>query len=687
MLFGSASIAGAALEVPPETQASPIRLGFLEGDVLFWRPGAGDWEAAQLNIPLAAGDALATRAGKLELQIGARSFLRAGDNTQLRLKSNEPDFLQMDISAGSLVADVRDLSQGAAVEIDTPNAVVSIAHDGYYRIDLDGETTHFVVRRGGHASLKPAGGSSADVATGEAVDIDGKTIGRLTSLAAPPFDGWDRWNYDRVDSFLAAPRSNAVSPEIYGTEELQQNGDWQYDNQYGNVWVPSSVPVGWAPYSSGRWLWDPLYGWSWVDSASWGWAPFHYGRWVYPGYWAWAPGPVVGVPFYSPALVAFFGGPGFSVGIGFPFVSWVALGWGEPLVPWWGPVGFIGSPCWWGWGGPRVVNNIVINNNTIVNANTINLHRNANVPGAMVGVPKDQFGNGAVNNLQRVAQTQGFKPLNGALPVSGKGAAGLASAPPKMQVPNLNAQRATANLQRNGAAGATNLARQSPQSFGGTPRNAVPPLSSGSKLGPAGAAALAAVQQRGPGALTGPSHAPAAGSPTNFTRGQVPPPIPNPGARSSAAGSAFDALRAGGSSATRSLSGAAPPMSRPTDFNRATSPQFNRSVAAPDMQRGSLASRSVPPPVPRRMAYASSAIERSNGWGRSSMPSTYPMRTARAPAPAPAPNVPNYGRGFGGSAPSVAAHTSAPAPAHPSVGHSFSMGGFHGGGFGGRGGR
>src|SRR5215472_13615753 len=101
LLFGSASIAGAALEVPPETQASQIRLGFLEGDVLFWRPGAGDWEAAQLNIPLAAGDALATRAGKLELQIGARSFIRAGDNTQLRLKSNEPDFLQMDISAGS----------------------------------------------------------------------------------------------------------------------------------------------------------------------------------------------------------------------------------------------------------------------------------------------------------------------------------------------------------------------------------------------------------------------------------------------------------------------------------------------------------------------------------------------------------------------------------------------------------
>jgi len=45
------------------------------------------------------------------------------------------------------------------------------------------------------------------------------------------------------------------------------------------------VPAGWAPYTNGRWLWDPVYGYSWVDYAPWGWAPFHYGRWVYNGYW------------------------------------------------------------------------------------------------------------------------------------------------------------------------------------------------------------------------------------------------------------------------------------------------------------------------------------------------------------------------------------------------------------------
>ena len=80
---------------------------------------------------------------------------------------------------------------------------------------------------------------------------------------------------------------------------------------YGAVWVPRGVAVGWAPYSTGRWVYDPYYGWTWVDDAPWGWAPYHYGRWVHvSGYWGWCPGPIVARPYYSPALVAFYGGGG-----------------------------------------------------------------------------------------------------------------------------------------------------------------------------------------------------------------------------------------------------------------------------------------------------------------------------------------------------------------------------------------
>jgi hypothetical protein len=163
------------------------------------------------------------------------------------------------------------------------------------------------------------------------------------------------------------------------------------------------VQSGWVPYSTGAWTRDPYYGWTWVDTAPWGWAPYHYGRWVFVGgFWAWAPGPVVARPVYAPALVAFLGGPGVRVGVSIsgPLVGWVPLGWGEPVVPWWGREGFIHEPSWRGWGGPRVVNNVVINNTTVVNVQNINVYRNAGVPNAVVAVNENRFGHGPITSVR-----------------------------------------------------------------------------------------------------------------------------------------------------------------------------------------------------------------------------------------------------------------------------------------------
>ena len=66
---------------------SPPRLGFVDGDVSFWRPGAEDWASAQVNTALAAGDSLyAGDGGNFELQSGPRALVRGGANTELRLE-------------------------------------------------------------------------------------------------------------------------------------------------------------------------------------------------------------------------------------------------------------------------------------------------------------------------------------------------------------------------------------------------------------------------------------------------------------------------------------------------------------------------------------------------------------------------------------------------------------------------
>jgi len=407
--------AGAAGRTPP-------RLSFVDGSVSFWRPGAEDWAPAQVNTPLAPGDALyATDGANLELQIGPRAFVRGGAGTQLSLENQDLNFLQLKITTGHLSLDLRSITTGHTIEIDTPGAAFTIDHTGYYRVDVGADTTTFITRRGGSAAMTPAGGQAAGISPSEQVVVSVSEPPSVATYVAPEVDAWDRWNYDRTDHLIDALSARYVPPGVYGADALDHYGNWREVGNYGPVWVPEGVGPTWAPYSTGRWILDPYYGWTWVDVAPWGWAPYHYGRWVYLNdYWAWAPGPVLAAPAYAPGLVAFFGGGGFGVSVGLATapVGWVALGWGEPCIPWWGHAGFVGRPWWGGWGGPHVVNNTVINNTTIVNVNNINIYRNVGVHNAVVAVPRDRFGRGGIESARLWnVDAHRLQPIHGPLPV------------------------------------------------------------------------------------------------------------------------------------------------------------------------------------------------------------------------------------------------------------------------------
>lgn len=379
-------------------ERTPPRLSFTDGEVSYWRPGADDWTQAQVNTPLAAGDELSTGAGaNLELQIGARAYARAGEDTQLGLTTLEPDYLRLRLANGTASLDVRELPSGQTLEINTPNAAFTIERPGYYRIEVTDGATRFITRRGGRAAVTTETGLPEPIGASEQVVVTGTDAPVLATYAAPELDDWDRWNYGRSDQHVASTSSRYVPAGVYGVDDLDRNGSWQTAPTYGAVWVPR-VAVGWTPYSAGTWVADPYYGWTWVDDAPWGWAPFHYGRWVYVNsYWAWSPGPRIVRPYYAPALVAFYSSPSVSVSVSFgaPF-GWVALGWGEPVVPWWGPRGCRGQARWAGWGGPRYVNNVHVKNNYYVNVNNIHGYEHAGRRGAMVTVDRGRFGRGHV---------------------------------------------------------------------------------------------------------------------------------------------------------------------------------------------------------------------------------------------------------------------------------------------------
>ncbi len=373
-----------------------------------------------MNTPLAPGDQLYTgNRGNLEVQIDSRSFVRAWGDSQLGLENHEPDFLQIKVAAGHVSLDLRALDSGRTVELDTPAAAFTIERPGYYRVDVAPDRTSFVTRRGGTASMTPAGGQAVGIAASEQVVLTGAGTAAVQTFVAPEQDVWDRWNYARTEALVDTVSARYVPQTVSGVDDLDQHGNWRVVPEYGSVWVPEGVATDWAPYTTGRWVWDPRFGWSWVDTAPWGWAPYHYGRWVHlDRVWAWAPGPVIVRPVYAPALVAFFGAPGIRVSIGAPFVSWVALGWGEPCVPWWGRPGFVGRAWWGGWGGPRVVNNVVINRTTVVNVTNINVYRNVNVRNAVVAVRPDRFGRGPVGEARiRQVDTRQLQPVRGAVDV------------------------------------------------------------------------------------------------------------------------------------------------------------------------------------------------------------------------------------------------------------------------------
>src|SRR5438309_8044024 len=451
LVFSASSSARAAAPPSPagaDTVASigrtPPRLSYVEGEVSFWRPGAADWAPAQINTALVPGDETYTgNRGNLELQIGARAFVRAWGDTQLGLVNQEPDFLQFRVTAGHVSLDLRGVEPGRTVEIDTPMAAFTVDAPGYYRVDVSPERTAFITRRSGRATMTVAGGSAVAIAPSEEVVLDGATTPRVQSFVAPPLDVWDSWNYARTDELIDSMSARYVPAGVYGVDDLDHYGAWRVVPTYGAVWVPREVATGWAPYSTGRWVADPQYGWTWVDAAPWGWAPYHYGRWVYvDGYWAWAPGPIVARPVYAPALVAFFGAPGVRVSVGAPFVSWVALGWGEPLIPWWGSERFVGHASWGGWGGPGIGNHGVVTRTTVVDVRNVTVYKNAGVRNAVVAVRADAFGRRGVHEA-RVTEVdvRRLEPIHGRLRVTPDASSFVAGSGAAVKTPSQIQQR------------------------------------------------------------------------------------------------------------------------------------------------------------------------------------------------------------------------------------------------------
>lgn len=311
LLAGSVGCVAVGQETPPPEEELPgrvARLSFTQGSVSLQAVGETEWVTAPLNRPLAPGDYLRTASdGRAEVQVDAAA-VRLGAATNFSFVSMDEHALRMRMTGGVVNVRVRELGENDAIEVETPQAVMSILRPGNYRLEVNeaGATT-LVKVSSGMLEARGSGGQSLLVRAQQTATLIGGSGGRFAhtmgTLGAP--DSFDEWSLERdlrIEQAWSTESSKYVSRDVVGYEDLDAYGDWRSEPEYGYVWSPRVV-AGWSPYRFGRYTYVSGWGWAWLADEPWGFAPFHYGNWVtIGGRWCWVPGPRHSHPIHRPGF-------------------------------------------------------------------------------------------------------------------------------------------------------------------------------------------------------------------------------------------------------------------------------------------------------------------------------------------------------------------------------------------------
>lgn len=284
----------------------PVRLAcfsYVHGDVI-WRASDQDgWAPATDNLPIRQGADIYVATGRAEIQFDDGSVVRLGHRTMVTLDTlysdSQGEYTILKLTEGLSTLNLR--TQASQYQVDTPFASVTASGPANIRIGA-GDSVEVAVRDG--SATVENGAGSFDMAAGSYDDIpDSQTSGQVTGLPSP--DGFDRWNDQREGNYQDAQTDSYLPPDIaLVAGNLNGNGTWYDDPQYGWIWAPTVTDPGWRPYMHGHWVWVVPFGWTWVSDESWGWAPYHYGTWVQSSYgWAWVPGPAT--QYWCPGVVHF----------------------------------------------------------------------------------------------------------------------------------------------------------------------------------------------------------------------------------------------------------------------------------------------------------------------------------------------------------------------------------------------
>jgi len=256
----------AAQDDPPSRVA---RLNYVQGSVSYQVSGDKDWVQADPNRPLTTGDNLwADKDSRSEVHIGSTA-IRMSSQTGLSFLTLDDRTVQLQLPQGTIEVHLRNNPVGDAFEIDTPNLAFTLTRAGEFRISTDpnGSSTTIVVREG--EGEVTGGGESYTLRAGQQYTFNGTDELSYDASPEPGFDDFENWCQSRDERENNATAARYVSRDVDGYYDLDDYGDWESDADYGPVWIPRGVAVGWVPYHYGHWVWIAPWGWTWVDEEPW----------------------------------------------------------------------------------------------------------------------------------------------------------------------------------------------------------------------------------------------------------------------------------------------------------------------------------------------------------------------------------------------------------------------------------
>ena len=232
------------------------------------------------------GSSLVTEAGRAEIQLTPGTFLRVGENSSIRMVSDNLSDTQVEVLAGSSMLDSEGAAAGSFVKLIFRDSTIQITKPGRYRVDA--EPPQLRVYQG--EAKVTRNGSPMKIESSQLLPLDGApVVKKFTDGADGLLDVWS----DERHSMIA---SNLVSSQAITDPLLDSGTDSAADylsamGPYAGYMPLAAMPPLMGGYGYGAGL---GYGGS-------GYSPYGYPMYGY-GMYSYLPYPGIVRPTYSRVL-------------------------------------------------------------------------------------------------------------------------------------------------------------------------------------------------------------------------------------------------------------------------------------------------------------------------------------------------------------------------------------------------